>query len=59
MYEILRTILFSDKDGLYRTMAHSLSYVKTSKNMQEYLDSALELLGDKVIVNEGQVKLNQ
>lgn len=59
MYKVLRTIMFSDKEGLYRTMAHLLGYAKTSKNMQEYLDSALALLGDKVIVKDNQVKLNQ
>ena len=57
MYEILKQNVTVDKNGLYRSLAAQCGVVRVGKAINEAMDSALDVLKDRIIFDGEQISI--
>lgn len=57
MFEILKQNVSVDKNGLYHTLAAQCGVTRVGKAIGEAMDSALQILNDRVIRDNDQISL--
>ena len=57
MFAILKQNVTADKSGLYRAMAKQCGVARVGKSINEVMDSALDILKDRVIIDGEQISI--
>lgn len=57
MYEILKQNVTADKNGLYRSLAAKCGVSRVGKTISEVLDSALNTLKDRIVIEGDQISI--
>lgn len=57
MLEILKQNVTADKSGLYRSLATQCGVSRVGKTINEAMDSALDILKSRIIIDGDQIYL--
>lgn len=57
MFEILKQNVTADKSGLYRSLAAQCGVARVGKAINEVMDTALDILKDRIIVDGKQISI--
>lgn len=57
MFEILKQNVTADKSGLYRSLAAQCGVTRVGKAINEAMDAALNVLSDRIIIDDEQVSI--
>ena len=57
MFEILQQNVTANKSGLYRSLAAQCGVARVGKSIYEAMDSALDILKDRIVVDGDQISL--
>ena len=57
MFEILQQNVTANKSGLYRSLASQCGVARVGKSVYEAMDSALDILKDRIVVDGDQISL--
>lgn len=57
MFEILKQNVTADKSGLYRSLAAQCGVSRVGRAINETMDSALQILGDRIIIENDLISL--